>query len=256
MTAETTWIPEFYHLSPAFEPLAAAGRFFADLPHWPRLPDYARFFKHYQLPLIPVPQDEKARSFEQLYESRIYLQQEIQIKLNGWHDFFNALCWAVFPRSKGVLNQLHFQASRERSRGTNRSPRENTLALLDESGMLVISDRPELLDMIRQHQWQALFLQHRADFQQHCRCLVYGHAMYEKLLQPYVGMTAKALLIDSKTLLDAEIGVIDSYIAEVLSGGQLDSPSRLAPLPVLGVPGWYEANNDAAFYANQSYFRP
>ena len=33
-------------------------------------------------------------------------------------------------------------------------------------------------------------------------------------------------------------------------------PAELAPLPVLGVPGWWAANEAASFYDNRDYFRP
>jgi hypothetical protein len=36
----------------------------------------------------------------------------------------------------------------------------------------------------------------------------------------------------------------------------IDSPRQLAPLPVQGIPGWDPANVNAAYYANQTVFRP
>jgi len=254
--SEPSWNPHYFLSSPAFAPLRSASEFFYSFENWPQLHDYACLFQYHHLSLIPVPQDDAAKGFEQRYESRIYLQQEIQIKLNGWHDFFNALCWVVFPRSKQALNQLHYHASLQRPAGTNRSTRENTLALFDESGMIIISDRAELLAMIRRHQWQELFVHNRDAFRRHCRCLVYGHAMYEKLLRPYVGMTAKALLIESPELLLDDVTAIDPHVADTLLAGNISEPSQLAPMPVLGIPGWYGENEQPAFYANQSYFRP
>jgi len=35
----------------------------------------------------------------------------------------------------------------------------------------------------------------------------------------------------------------------------LGTPGALTPLPLLGVPGWWSANEDAAFYDNARYFR-
>ena len=43
------------------------------------------------------------------------------------------------------------------------------------------------------------------------------------------------------------------------AGGAAHLPGMVASmttLPVLGVPGWYQANNDNGFYHNTDYFRP
>ena len=43
------------------------------------------------------------------------------------------------------------------------------------------------------------------------------------------------------------------------AGGAAHLPGMTAAmttLPVLGVPGWYQANNDNGFYHNTDYFRP
>jgi hypothetical protein len=49
--------------------------------------------------------------------------------------------------------------------------------------------------------------------------------------------------------------MLDERIAEMLLG---DPPTSrdFAPLPVLGVPGWWPANESMAFYDDASVFRP
>ena len=86
-----------------------------------------------------------------------------------------------------------------------------------------------------------------------------GHALPEMLLAPFIGLTGKAWLLpvdaDFFTLpLPARLARLDALAAERLS--TLDRPSRLAPLPVLGIPGWHAGAQDAGFYANADYFRP
>jgi hypothetical protein len=36
----------------------------------------------------------------------------------------------------------------------------------------------------------------------------------------------------------------------------LENNKNLYPLPLLGVPNWYDENKEKGFYENTSYFRP
>jgi hypothetical protein len=48
----------------------------------------------------------------------------------------------------------------------------------------------------------------------------------------------------------------DALAAEVIaSSAALTSRGSFTPLPVLGLPGWYDGNEHAEFYANRDYFR-
>ncbi|MFZ2814510.1 MAG: DUF3025 domain-containing protein, partial [Rhodoferax sp.] len=48
---------------------------------------------------------------------------------------------------------------------------------------------------------------------------------------------------------------IDAWLAQDLSADQL-AAKPFAHLPVLGVPGWWAANENPAFYQDVSVFRP
>jgi hypothetical protein len=79
------------------------------------------------------------------------------------------------------------------------------------------------------------------------RVVVFGHAVLEKALEPFPGITCKVLFADPG-------GNLDAQAAACLSSG-IASPALLAPLPVFGLPGWHPENHDAAFYADASVFR-
>ena len=64
-------------------------------------------------------------------------------------------------------------------------------------------------------------------------------------------MTGKCLTLVSDAL-DPDVG--DALAVAALAA--IDTPRQLAPLPVQGIPGWDDANADAAYYANQDIFRP
>jgi hypothetical protein len=91
---------------------------------------------------------------------------------------------------------------------------------------------------------------------------VFGHAIYEKALEPYKGVTAKALIVDvGSELLDAseerQLAELDARAAHYFSGIQaLASTRSLSPLPILGIPGWEPANERKEYYDDASQFRP
>ena len=88
------------------------------------------------------------------------------------------------------------------------------------------------------------------------RFLVFGHALYEKLREPFVGVTGKAVLLDVPAGVDDTTGTADNRLAERIDAGMLGSPADLQPLPVLGIPGWYVRSLEESFYDNAAYFRP
>jgi hypothetical protein len=48
---------------------------------------------------------------------------------------------------------------------------------------------------------------------------------------------------------------LDAWLAQDLTPEKL-ARKPFSPLPLLGVPGWWPANEDPAFYADASVFRP
>ena len=82
--------------------------------------------------------------------------------------------------------------------------------------------------------------------------------MYESLLNPFIGLTAKFIPIEVSQSIITEpssqnLEEIDHRLLKHLSYWQFST--KISPLPVLGVPGWYP-NQDKAFYQNTQYFMP
>jgi hypothetical protein len=228
---------------------------------WPGL---EKFQHHKDLPTIAelnqqlglenitlVPQSPKSADFSAGYEPRIYLKGEVQTREKSWHDFFNALVWQHFPQSKKIINQLQYQLQKQRFPDKRRLPAENMLTLFDENGAIVISQNPELVELIKQHRWHELFWQRREEVKQQLQVFIFGHGLYEKALQPYIGITAQALLFVHKKL-----NSIDDLVAQFIAVKGVSAESAmLNPLPILGIPGWWPENENEIFYANKSYFR-
>jgi len=196
------------------------------------------------------------------YEVRIFENGEVQTRPDNWHDLFNALVWLAFPKTKAVLNGHHYDEIRarrgERLRGTAR----DVLTLFDEGGIVVAAADPELPALLREFRWKELFWRRRAEVLRSMRFYVFGHAIYEKALEPYKGVTAKALILDAAPgLLDApierQLPELDARAADYFSGTHaLASTRSLSPLPILGIPGWEPANACEEYYDDASQFRP
>ena len=208
-----------------------------------------------------APQTGKPNSFEEGFEPRAYLSGEVMVRPENWHDLFNALVWMTYPKTKAAINARHFsllQGQRDRQR----SPAGDALTLFDEDGMVVLSCSEQLLELLREFRWKELFWAHRDAVQADMRFLLFGHAMYEKALHPFVGMTAKSVLlhVPGETLKlqgHALNDAVDLRLADyVADASRLTRGKSLSPVPVLGVPGWWRQNEAANFYDDVSYFRP
>ena len=196
------------------------------------------------------------------YEIRIFETGEVQTRPDSWHDLFNALVWLAFPKTTAVLNRHHrneiIARRGERSRGTAR----DVLTLFDEGGVVVGSADAKLSGLLRNFRWKELFWERRGEVRRSMRLYVFGHAIYEKALEPHKGVTAKALIIDvapelSLATTEAQLSELDARAASYFSGAQaLASTRSLSPLPVWGVPGWEPANGREEYYDDVSQFRP
>jgi hypothetical protein len=92
--------------------------------------------------------------------------------------------------------------------------------------------------------------------------MVFGHALYEKALQPFEGITGRGVLFEAdgdflEWPLAQQLDALDVRLAErVADHTSFQTTRELAPLPLLGIPGWWPANIQESFYDNTAYFRP
>ena len=194
------------------------------------------------------------------YETLIDGTGRVPTRERNWHDLFNALAWLAFPRSKAALNALHVaEMARE---GGRRGPVRDLLTLLDEGGALVAYSDDALPDLAREFRWKELFWERRASVAQGMRLAVLGHAVLEKGLQPWPGVTCKALFFRLPAELLAAPAVevareLDRRAADwLLAYAAHRTPRDVPPLPVFGFPDWYLGNENGEFYDDTRYFRP
>ncbi|MDE1183322.1 DUF3025 domain-containing protein [Paraburkholderia sp.] len=176
------------------------------------------------------------------------------------HDFFNGSIWFAFPRIKAVLNARQADAIAQGGIGPTRGGLRDALTLFDENALLFVSTDPALRDALRGFAWRNLFVDNRAAWGARCEVRCFGHALLEKLIRPYKACTGHAWIVDAPSGYFAwPSGERDAWLDDTVSAalsrdGELSS-RRFAPLPVLGVPGWWRDNETASFYDDASVFR-
>ena len=268
--------------SPYFAPYHSTLQSLTSYSHWPGLDEYQQFLdanstpvcNAQSQPLKVVPQDNSTTRFENRYAARIFLQGEMQTREQNWHDFFQVVTWRAFPLTKKAINARHYRAAEKRFRlegpSGSRSSVENLLSLFDECGAIVVCDDESLLQLIQGFNWPVLFHDRRQELLTRMECILFGHAMLEKMFNPYIGVTANAilLLVDKDYFTQSpqqKLAQVDGLVAERIqpskgvaggSGGRiLNGPKDLSPLPLLGFPGYWQGNELARFYRNTQYFR-
>ena len=162
------------------------------------------------------------------------------------HDLFNGLVWHAFAPLKRRLNRLQAEQIAAGGVGATRGAVRDALTLFDENAALWQAP-PVLVDALRRRDWAALFLTHRAAWRD-ATLTLFGHALLEKLAQPRKPITAHVWVVPPGV--DAE-----THLAATLTPALLATKPYL-PLPVLGVPGWWPANETPGFYDDDSVFRP
>ena len=186
------------------------------------------------------------------YEQHVAQLRAVPTRPGVWHDFFNMVVWAHFPKLRWALNSLHVDPTvGPKDPRNGRAPAQNLAASFDESGMLVLSTSRGLLEELRALRFKRVFWQRRAELLETTRFWPVGHGGLESLLARPAGLIARALLLPVPSLpsgesSDAQRFEIDTRVAGVIHGWR-STRTVLDPIPLLGIPGY--ADNDAAdFY--------
>ena len=269
------WEPDFLFRSALFDPLQTLAHSIAACASgWPELTDYQVWLEQSVgtlrteggAPVRFVEQSPKPTRIEEGYEPRIYLKGEVQTRTGNWHDFFQVLVWCSFPRTKIAVNARHYEAIARRAANhpgqSRRSPMENLLTQFDECGAVVLASDASLLELVRGFRWKELFWHRRDAVRRGMQCLIFGHALYEKALTPYPGMTAHCVLLEVEDglfekPLPRRLAWVDRELCRYFQTPPLlRTPRDLSPFPLLGYPDWTPENRHERYYDNREYFRP
>ena len=198
------------------------------------------------VPVRFVPQSDLPEG--QAYEDFIFAKGQVPTR-EGLHDFFNALCWMHFPLAKKRLNQLQAREIARAGVGQVRGPVRDAATVFDESAWLSQTSDAVWL-ALTEHRWIDAFVGLRSEWA-HTWLWAFGHAALEKAVQPYKSITVHLWRVP-QGVVQADL---DAWLAQDLTPEKL-AQKPFSPLPLLGVPGWWLANEDPAFYADDSVFRP
>ena len=182
------------------------------------------------------------------YEQHIFDTRQVPTRDN-LHDFFNGLVWLAFPQAKQRLNQLQAHAIATDGVQSVRGPLRDALTVFDENGALLDAP-PALWQALQARDWHRLFIDLRPLWSQ-ARLVVFGHALLEKLVTPRKSMVAHVYRAQAAM---ESTAALDAWLAQELQP-QRWATKPFMPLPVLGVPGWWPANAEPAFYADSQVFR-
>jgi len=180
------------------------------------------------------------------YEVGVFESGRVSTRPENLHDWFNALAWLAFPKTKARINALHAHALPSEPRG-RRSPLRDLLTIFDEGGAIVVCGDMQLLSLLKSASWKALFLDNRGRVLESLKIVVFGHAVQEQAVEPRPGITCKAIVLAGG---DLDAGAAQ-WLADAPPG---TSPKALLPLPVFGYPGWAD-NERSQFYDDHRYFR-
>lgn len=170
------------------------------------------------------------------------------------HDWYNGLVWLRFVLAKLQINAAHIEDSNRQSELTSngRSRLRDALTLFDENGALLITTETSIRDALLDQDWGTLFVQGRAHWKGRARLLVFGHGLLDSLQNPHRGLCAKAIPVLVPTL-DLPEKTWPALLEAVVRAVQ--DPANFSPIPVMGIPGWFEESNQPGYYDDRSVYR-
>jgi hypothetical protein len=243
---------------PWLAPFAEIGQAIANVNDWQyALNEAARTIElrnSANLPIQFVRQESLPPSMA--YEAFIAKTGEVPTRQN-LHDFFNALVWLHFPKTKVRLNALQSVVLEAASPELGeRGKLRDAATIFDENAAFVLASDTMLIHNLQQHAWSTVFLERGKEFGHSWQVCLFGHALMEKLQTPFKAITAHAWPVIIKDQLDltsvAHRAKLDGLIAEMLDESL--TTRAFSPLPVAGLPGWWPLQ-DKAFYEDATVFR-
>jgi hypothetical protein len=145
--------------------------------------------------------------------------------------------------------------------------------LFDENAAILLCRDPKWFKALQQRQWTNTLWVQRDSFLQETRLIMFGHALLEKLQNPYKAITTHVFCLvvqeDLSHYFDWQRGwtsvsamhcfdsLLSHKISELFESNEF-LPRSFIPLPVLGIPNWTIATawkQNLMFYQDQQVFR-
>ncbi|MDO5666791.1 MAG: DUF3025 domain-containing protein [Alcaligenaceae bacterium] len=220
-----------------------------DIPHASSVNGLLNQLKAADFPKHFVPQADLAEG--EAYESFIFKTNGIPTR-DGPHDYFNGLCWFLFTKSKLQLNRVQAAQIHKDGVHNKRGPVRDAITIMDENGLLLACS-DELWEALTKKDWHGAFVALRHHWQD-SNAVVFGHALIEKLLNPYKGICAHVLRVPQQGR-GFDLDAVDEWLSTFLSEENLATKPYI-PVPIFGIPGWHKQQHEADFYQDTEVFRP
>jgi DUF3025 family protein len=230
------WRPRAW-AGPLFWPIAKTAALFADHTDWPSVADYDALLG----PLAGVgfrrAGPKRRRRYPSVvrrsYDACICEDGVVPARAHDWHDFFNALVWAAFPRAKRALHRRQHAAGETAERRTRE---RDGLALLDEGGTVLLCARAAVAGVRAALDARDLGPIHTAAREGALVGVIYGHAVYEHVARgapPVRAMVHLAACDAVPPTDDARRLAADEALAGALGdAGTFLDPDAFRSLPV------------------------
>lgn len=203
------------------------------------------------------------------YERFIDEHQKIPTRDN-LHDWFGACIWSAFPQTKSLLNAKHVT---HMSDDGTRNRLRDAITVFDENGAILV-----VCDDVGQHigislakfDWQNCLVTPRhhwhnpniPNIHDKAQVFIFGHALLEQLINPRKPLCSHTLIITmphsffSLSLTD-KLSALDRQLCHTLDDLLIDgvTPRKFSPLPILGVPHFWQENHNPQFYQDTFVFR-
>jgi hypothetical protein len=166
-----------------------------------------------------------------LYDARIVSRREVPTRNGNLHDFMNALVWASFARSKMAIHERQHALIESRIEGdrlpAQRTPEQDTLAMVDEGGIVLVTSETSLVEQVTQNRdGEGLG---RLVHERRATAAVFGHALFEHLAQKRPGMIwGRAVILRGP--LEPAPAEIDALLADAVRLREADYDAGSAPL--------------------------
>lgn len=208
------------------------------------------------------------------YEAHIGIHHKIPTRDN-LHDWFGACIWSAFPKTKSLLNAKHLHHINENHTNNKRNRVRDTITVFDENGaVLVVADDEighKIATGLQNFDWQTCLVANRqywdnyTTFHQNdkskAKIFIFGHALLEQLINPYKSLCSHTFIIRVNPSffnlpIDKQLTILDNKLAIEMDKFLSDTvtPRNLNPLPILGVPYFWE-NDNPKFYDDTFVFR-
>lgn len=264
---QAVWLLPFLPIHHAFKESFAGG----ELSDW--LNEY-----FYQNNLTPTNSSNKPLTFTSqnalphgtAYEAFIAKTGKIPTR-NNLHDWFGACIWSIFPESKALLNAKHIANLTD---DNQRNRLRDTATIFDENGAILVvcdDDVGQSIGASLQHfDWRNCLVTPRhawhnpycASTNDKAQLFIFGHALLEQLITPRKPLCSHTLIITMPATffhlsLSAKLHTLDKKLRQTLDALLVDgvTPRQFNPLPVLGVPHFWQENSNATFYQDDFVFR-